>query len=222
MACSGRMAPVPASTSVSSRRGTWMALTRDQDTVVAVWARLLCTVEEPRQETLTIELSLATVARMMTSWKLGGGREIDYDAIFSNRGQSHFHREQTVYYAKVFEKDLGRGLEILSDILINSRLDQSAVQRERDVIIREMEEVNKKQEEVGLDAPAFTFAFSAASSCRPPGDPHDAEHLTKTCKALFQGPPPRLAGRSPRRNTRALKTLRQSKGQGPIHSELHA
>lgn len=58
------------------------------------------------------------------------------------------HREQTVYYAKVFKEDLGRGLEILSDILINSLLDEGAVHRERDVIIREMEEVNKQQEEV--------------------------------------------------------------------------
>lgn len=60
-------------------------------------------------------------------------------------------REQTVYYAKVFKEDVGRGLEILSDILINSRLDEGAVHRERDVIIREMEEVNKQQEEVILD-----------------------------------------------------------------------
>lgn len=53
-----------------------------------------------------------------------------------------------MYYAKVFKEDVGRGLEILSDILINSRLDEGAVHRERDVIIREMEEVNKQQEEV--------------------------------------------------------------------------
>lgn len=53
-----------------------------------------------------------------------------------------------MYYAKVFKEDLGRGLEILSDILINSLLDEGAVHRERDVIIREMEEVNKQQEEV--------------------------------------------------------------------------
>lgn len=57
-------------------------------------------------------------------------------------------REQTVYYAKVFKKDLGRGLEILSDILMNSLIDAGAVHRERDVILREMEEVNKQQEEV--------------------------------------------------------------------------
>ncbi|CAN0015054.1 unnamed protein product [Ectocarpus sp. 12 AP-2014] len=60
-------------------------------------------------------------------------------------------REQTVYYAKVFKEDLGRGLEILSDILMNSLIDEGAVNRERDVILREMEEVNKQQEEVILD-----------------------------------------------------------------------
>ncbi|CAM9266495.1 unnamed protein product [Discosporangium mesarthrocarpum] len=60
-------------------------------------------------------------------------------------------REQTVYYAKVFKEDVGRGLEILSDILINSLLDATAVHRERDVILREMQEVNKQQEEVILD-----------------------------------------------------------------------
>lgn len=59
-------------------------------------------------------------------------------------------REQTVYYAKVFKEDLGRGLEILSDILMNSLIDGGAVDRERDVIIREMEEVNKQQEEVRI------------------------------------------------------------------------
>lgn len=53
-----------------------------------------------------------------------------------------------MYYAKVFKEDLGRGLEILSDILMNSLIDASAVHRERDVILREMEEVNKQQEEV--------------------------------------------------------------------------
>lgn len=53
-----------------------------------------------------------------------------------------------MYYAKVFKKDLGRGLEILSDILMNSLIDANAVHRERDVILREMEEVNKQQEEV--------------------------------------------------------------------------
>lgn len=60
-------------------------------------------------------------------------------------------REQTVYFAKVFKKDVGRAVEILSDILLKSKLDEAAIERERDVILREMTEVNKQQEELVLD-----------------------------------------------------------------------
>jgi len=60
-------------------------------------------------------------------------------------------REQTVYFAKVFKEDVGQAVEILSDILLKSKLDEGAIERERDVILREMEEVNKQQEELVLD-----------------------------------------------------------------------
>lgn len=39
------------------------------------------------------------------------------------------------------KKDVGKALNILGDILLNSQLDEGAIQRERDVILREMEEV---------------------------------------------------------------------------------
>mmetsp|Transcript_661 Transcript_661/g.894 ORF Transcript_661/g.894 Transcript_661/m.894 type:complete len:476 (-) Transcript_661:348-1775(-) len=60
-------------------------------------------------------------------------------------------REQTVYFAKVFKQDVGKAVEILSDILLKSKLDEGAIERERDVILREMAEVNKQQEELVLD-----------------------------------------------------------------------
>ncbi len=60
-------------------------------------------------------------------------------------------REQTVYFAKVFKKDVGKAVEILSDMLLKSKLDEAAIERERDVILREMQEVNKQQEELVLD-----------------------------------------------------------------------
>lgn len=60
-------------------------------------------------------------------------------------------REQTAYYAKVFKTDVPKAIEILSDILQNSLLQEDAITRERDVILREMEEVNKQYEEVILD-----------------------------------------------------------------------
>lgn len=60
-------------------------------------------------------------------------------------------REQTVYYAKVFKNDVPKAVEILADILQNSLLDEGAITRERDVILRESVEVNKQYEEVILD-----------------------------------------------------------------------
>lgn len=60
-------------------------------------------------------------------------------------------REQTAYFAKVFKKDVGKAVEIISDILLNSKMDPAAIERERDVILREMSEVNKNQEELVLD-----------------------------------------------------------------------
>ena len=69
-------------------------------------------------------------------------------------------REQTTYYAKVFAKDVPKAVDILADILQHSSLDAAAVERERSVILREMEEVEKSPEEVLFDhlhATAFQF-----------------------------------------------------------------
>jgi processing peptidase subunit beta len=60
-------------------------------------------------------------------------------------------REQTVYYAKVLRKDVPKAVEILADILQNATHDEQAIERERGVILREMEEVHKQYEEVILD-----------------------------------------------------------------------
>ncbi len=60
-------------------------------------------------------------------------------------------REQTVYYAKAFKQDVGAAVGIISDILQNSKLEKQAIERERDVILREQEEVDKQLEEVVFD-----------------------------------------------------------------------
>jgi mitochondrial-processing peptidase subunit beta len=60
-------------------------------------------------------------------------------------------REQTVYYAKSFSKDVGKSVDIISDILQNSKLENGAIERERDVILREQQEVDKQLEEVVFD-----------------------------------------------------------------------
>lgn len=60
-------------------------------------------------------------------------------------------RENTVYYAKSFKDDVPKAVEIISDILQNSKLADGAIERERAVIIRESEEVDKMHDEVVFD-----------------------------------------------------------------------
>uniref|UniRef100_A0A0N4VCX3 Mitochondrial-processing peptidase subunit beta n=1 Tax=Enterobius vermicularis TaxID=51028 RepID=A0A0N4VCX3_ENTVE len=60
-------------------------------------------------------------------------------------------REQTVYYAKCFSKDIEHFVEMLSDILRNSLLRKAEIERERDVILREMEEVERNLQEFVFD-----------------------------------------------------------------------
>lgn len=60
-------------------------------------------------------------------------------------------RESTVFYAKVFKNDVAQAMDILSDILTNSKIEEEDVERERDTILREMKEVDGTMEEVIFD-----------------------------------------------------------------------
>merc|ERR1711997_831850 len=60
-------------------------------------------------------------------------------------------REQTVFYAKCLSSDIGNAVEILSDILQNSKFGEQEIERERGVILREMQEVEMNLQEVVFD-----------------------------------------------------------------------
>lgn len=83
-----------------------------------------------------------------------GRTQRQLEMAFEDMG-GHFNaytsREQTVYYANVFKDDVPAAVEILADVLQNSKLDTDAIERERGTILREMEEVNKQEEEVIFD-----------------------------------------------------------------------
>ncbi|CAI5472328.1 unnamed protein product [Closterium sp. Yama58-4] len=67
----------------------------------------------------------------------------------------------TTYYAKVVQKDIPVAVDLLGDILQNSLFSEDAVDRERGVILREMQEIEKQVEEVLFDhlhATAFQFS----------------------------------------------------------------
>jgi processing peptidase subunit beta len=60
-------------------------------------------------------------------------------------------REQTVYFARCLSDVLPQSVDLLADIIQNSRLDAAAVEREKDVILREMEDIESQPEEVVFD-----------------------------------------------------------------------
>uniref|UniRef100_A0A6G3ME33 Mitochondrial-processing peptidase subunit beta (Trinotate prediction) n=1 Tax=Henneguya salminicola TaxID=69463 RepID=A0A6G3ME33_HENSL len=68
--------------------------------------------------------------------------QFEMENVVENMGTRLFaytSREQTVYYGKSFSKDGPKVLEILSDIIQRPLLSPKAVERERNVILREME-----------------------------------------------------------------------------------
>jgi len=60
-------------------------------------------------------------------------------------------REQTVYYAKCLSKDIDKSVDILADIIQNSKFGEAEIERERSVILREMQEVETNLQEVVFD-----------------------------------------------------------------------
>jgi len=80
--------------------------------------------------------------------------QLDLELEVENMGghlNAYTSREQTVYYAKAFSKDLPQAVEILADIIQNSKLGDQEIERERGVILREMEEIEQNQQEVVFD-----------------------------------------------------------------------
>ncbi|KAJ3612146.1 hypothetical protein NHX12_020423 [Muraenolepis orangiensis] len=80
--------------------------------------------------------------------------QLDLELEIENMGahlNAYTSREQTVYYAKAFTRDLPRAVEILADIIQNSTLGEAEIERERGVILREMQEVETNLQEVVFD-----------------------------------------------------------------------
>jgi processing peptidase subunit beta len=80
--------------------------------------------------------------------------QTDLELEVENMGahlNAYTSREQTVYYAKCFSKDVDKAVEVLADILLNSKMGEQEIERERGVILREMEEVEQNMQEVVFD-----------------------------------------------------------------------
>jgi len=80
--------------------------------------------------------------------------QTDLELEIENMGahlNAYTSREQTVFYAKCLSRDVPKAVEIISDIVQNSKLEDSQIERERGVILREMQEVEGNMQEVVFD-----------------------------------------------------------------------
>ncbi|BFZ08602.1 hypothetical protein BsWGS_11642 [Bradybaena similaris] len=80
--------------------------------------------------------------------------QTDLELEIENMGghlNAYTSREQTVYYAKCFQRDLPKAVEILADITQHSLLGEQEIERERGVILREMQEIETNLQEVVFD-----------------------------------------------------------------------
>merc|ERR1719320_835605 len=78
------------------------------------------------------------------------GLELEVETMGAHLN-AYTSRESTVFYAKCLSEDLDHAVEILSDILTNSTFGQQEIERERGVILREMQEVEMNLQEVVFD-----------------------------------------------------------------------
>merc|ERR1719308_441897 len=102
--------------------------------------------EDSGAPTATVGLWIDTGSRYETAANNGVAHFLEHMAFkgTSNRSQldlelevenmgahlnAYTSREQTVYYAKSFSKDIGQAVEILADIIQNSKLGEEEIER---------------------------------------------------------------------------------------------
>ncbi|KFM23147.1 putative mitochondrial-processing peptidase subunit beta [Auxenochlorella protothecoides] len=156
--------PFPAQLNLTS------ALAQLPETKVSTLANGLRVASEsvPFAETATVGVYIDAGSRFETDATNGAAHFLEHMAFkgTASRGvrdleveienlgghlNAYTSREQTAYYAKVFQKDVPQAVAILADILQNSKLEERAIARERDVILREQQEIEGIPEEVLFD-----------------------------------------------------------------------
>ncbi|KAK2499529.1 hypothetical protein MC885_016478 [Smutsia gigantea] len=80
----------------------------------------------------------------------GGALEKEVESMGAHLN-AYSTREHTAYYIKVLSKDLPKAVELLADIVQNCSLEDSQIEKERDVILRELQENDASLRDVVFD-----------------------------------------------------------------------
>ncbi|ETE57152.1 Mitochondrial-processing peptidase subunit beta, partial [Ophiophagus hannah] len=149
-------------------------LGRNRYRATKVAPQIVVNVPETKVSTLDNGLRVAsedsglTTCTILQSQGTKKRSQLDLELEIENMGahlNAYTSREQTVYYAKAFSKDLPRAVEILADIIQNSTLGEAEIERERGVILREMQEIRVRDDKMPLVH--LAIAVEAAGWCHP-------------------------------------------------------
>ncbi|XP_001506033.2 cytochrome b-c1 complex subunit 1, mitochondrial [Ornithorhynchus anatinus] len=98
---------------------------------------------------------------------------------------AYSNREHTAYYIKALSKDLPKAVEILADIVQNCSLEDSQIEKERDVILREMQENDSCLRDVVFDYLHATAFQGTALGQTVEGSSENAKKLTRADLTQF-------------------------------------
>lgn len=109
------------------------------------------------------------VAKFLEHMILKGKQNKALEEIENIGGQlnGYTSREMTAYFANVMAKDVGKGIEILGNVLQNSDFSEDMIDSEREAIISQREEVDPHSEEAIFDhlhSTAFQYTALGRSS----------------------------------------------------------
>ncbi|KAJ8361094.1 hypothetical protein SKAU_G00176190 [Synaphobranchus kaupii] len=143
--------------------------------------------EESAHATCTVGLWIGSGSRYETEKNNGAGFFLEHLAFKGTKKlpqsaleqevesmgahlSAYTSREHTAYYMKTLSKDLPRAVELLSEVVQSSALSESDLERQRGVVLRELEEVEGSLQDVCLDllhATAFQGTSLGHSSLGP-------------------------------------------------------
>ncbi|XP_062977414.1 cytochrome b-c1 complex subunit 1, mitochondrial [Elgaria multicarinata webbii] len=98
---------------------------------------------------------------------------------------SYSSREQTAFFMKALAKDLPKAIEILADVVQNCSLEDSQIEKERNVILQEMKEMDACLPHVIFDYLHATAYQGTALSQTVEGTTANAKHLTRADLAEY-------------------------------------
>ncbi|KAJ8408999.1 hypothetical protein AAFF_G00240200 [Aldrovandia affinis] len=88
-------------------------------------------------------------------------------------------REHTAYFMKILNKDMPRAVELLSEVVQSNALNEQDLERQRGVVLRELEEVEGSLQDVCLDLLHATAYQGTPLGHSVLGPTHNARTLTR-------------------------------------------